>query len=127
METRYEYVVQAHVRAPRGERVSRLGGVQGAERVDVPGVEDLLERAPTHLAATEPDECAQPVRERADVEQLAGSERIEVAGEHVKAVLVLPDAGQERAQLADAAPLGPRRVHGTEVHAEDPAPCVSRR
>ena len=60
------------------------------------------------------------MRKLPEVEQVAGRQRVEVAGEDVKAVLMPGDACEKRAELDHAVSLGPRRIERAEMHAEDP-------
>ena len=89
-------------------------------RVDVAGVEHQLNRSPADVAAAQPHERAQPVRQLAKIEHVARRECVEVSGEEMEAVLVAGDACKQRAQLDHAMPLGPRGVKRTQMDAEDP-------
>ena len=83
-----EHVVEPHVRIPHREAEAAIVRVQPAERVDVAGVEHDLNRAPADAPAAQPDERAQARRQLAEVEHVAGRQRVEVAGEQVEAALV---------------------------------------
>ena len=76
------------MRIPHGEAQPRLVGMQAAEDVDVALVEDDLDRAPADASAAQPDERAQPARQLAEVEHVAGRQGVEVAGEQVEAAIV---------------------------------------
>ena len=63
----------------------------------------------------------------AHVERLARRERVEVAGQHVEAVAgAAPTLRSSARSSQHAAPLGPRRVHRAQVHAEDAQPLARR-
>jgi hypothetical protein len=60
------------------------------------------------------------------VEQFAWRERIEVADEDVRSVLMLLDRQQQRAKLVASPLLRPRRVHGAQMDPHDPPRAASR-
>ena len=57
--------------------------------------------------AAQPYQRAQPRRQAVQFEHRAGRERVEVAGEEMKALLVRGDRAQQRAELEDAPAFGP--------------------
>ena len=94
--------------------------MDGAIAVHIAAVEDDLDRSPAHRPPAQPDERTEPSRELAEVEQLPRREGIEIPGQDVEAVLMLRDGFQQRAQFDHAPAFGPRGMHRTQVHAEDP-------
>jgi hypothetical protein len=115
-----EREVESYVRAPRRERVAGDVRMQHAEAVQVPAVEDRLDRPPSDLAAAQPHERAQPARQLPNVEDLSGRQRIEIPHQQVGPVLVAGDARQQRAQLVLSSLFRPGRVHRAQVDAEHP-------
>ena len=67
------------MRRPCGKRVAGRSIVQRAKRVDVARVEHALYRPPADRPAAQPDERAKPIRQLAEIEQIAGRQRVEVA------------------------------------------------
>jgi hypothetical protein len=121
-----EHEVETQVRLPRRKGEPRLAGSSGAEGVDVSSVEDLLDRPPSDVSATHPDEWAQPERQAVDVEQLPRRECVEVAGEHMEPGGTRRYRVDEGSYLANASGLGPGGMDGTEVHSEEVDPAARR-
>ena len=90
-----------------------------APDVGVAGRQHRRDRLPADRAAAQPDQRTQARRQALHVERFAGRERVEVAGEHVEPVLPRLHRPQQRGQLDQAAALGPGRVHGAQVDADD--------
>src|SRR5947209_3079389 len=126
VRARDEDVVEAQVRIPRGKSMPGRQRMLDTVPIVVTRVDDGLHGAPFDPSAAEPDERAQAMRESADVELGVLRQRVEVPGEHVEAVLMLRDLAKERAQLEHAPPLGPSRVDGAQVDAEDPDGLILR-
>lgn len=101
---RYENVIEPYVRIPRRHRHARIAGVSGAERVDVPSLDDGVNRYPLDTAAAQPYERPQPRRQPPHVEIFPWRERVEVAGQHVEAMLMRGNRREPRAQFGEAAP-----------------------
>src|SRR4029079_3942693 len=97
------------------------------ESIDVAAVEHVLNGPPSDLSAAQPDERLQARREQPALEEFTWSQRVEIAGQEMKAMLMLRDGCEQRAQLEHAAPLGPRCVHGGEVQSENPAATAGQR
>ena len=57
---------------------------------------------------------------------LTGRDGVEITSQHVELVLMVRHAAQQRTELEQTPPLGPRGVYGAEVHAEDPQPLPGR-
>ena len=74
-------------------------------RIDVPGVEDRLNRAPADPSTAQPHERPQPRGEPRHIQVLRRREGVEIAGKHVEAVLMPLDAlaqiAREALQLED--------------------------
>src|SRR4029453_7946479 len=96
-----------------------LRSMNETEGIGIAGIKNQPNGLPADCSATQPDESAQTSRQLAEIEQIAGGQRIEVSCEHVKSVLLTRDACQQRTQLDDAMPFGPRRVQRAQVQAED--------
>src|SRR5687767_13142572 len=115
---RNEDVVETNVRIRGRQGQAGIVWMLQLERIDITGIEHGLDGAPAYAAATEPDQRLQTEREFAGVELFSGCHRIEVAGEHVKALTVPIDALEQLAQLEHTPPLRPCGVNGAQVHAE---------
>src|SRR5512145_828885 len=89
---RCEEVVEAGMRARGRKREPWHAGVPRTVQVDVPPVENDLDRPPSHGAAAQPHERAQAPRQLSYVEQFPWGERVEVTGQQVDAVLMLRNA-----------------------------------
>src|SRR3954468_7067067 len=106
------------MRRPTREGVTDIRAMEQAVAVEVPGVEHQLDGSPPDISAAEPDQRPQSVGQLAEVEQIAGRQRVEVSREEMKSLLMARDAGQERAQFDDAMPLRPGGVERAQMHAE---------
>ena len=96
------------------------------ECIEVARVEDGLDRAPPDAPAAHPDEWTQPNRQPRGLHGVAGRHGVEVAGKHVKAILVARHATEQRTQFEHPAPLGPCGMDRAEVHAEEAQPFAGR-
>lgn len=114
-----EEIVQANMGTPGRKGQARLFGLQRTEDITIARVEDDLNRAPSNPAAAQPHERLEAMGQLSNVEQFAGRERVEVTREHVESMLMSFDALEERTQFLYAAPFGPGRVNGAQVHAKD--------
>src|SRR5205807_5971556 len=92
--------------------------VQFPVRVRVAGIDHHVDRLPADLAAVQPYEPAQAQRQTLGIELLARRERVEIAGDEMRAVAVALDRREQRSQLARAQPLGPVRVNRRQMDAE---------
>src|SRR4051812_23291797 len=110
-----EEVVEPYVRRPRRKRVADIGPVQQAVCVDVSGVEHQLNRAPPDMAAAQPDERAQAMRQFPEIEQIARRERVEISGEQVEAMLMASNARKQRAKLDHPVALRPCGVERAQM------------
>ena len=108
------------MRIPCGESVTWLAGMQRGPRVDVFLIEHVLDRVARDVTAAEPNHCADPLRHARDLQDFAGCERVEVAGNDVEAVLVLFDRLEERADLVAPLPLAPIGEPGAQVQTKQP-------
>src|SRR5690242_10882417 len=115
------------MRIPGREGEASLGGVHLPETVNIAGVDDALDRAEADLAAAEPHERAKAMRQLRVVENFAGCQRVEVADEKVRTVLMLLDRLEKRLEFNRAPMLGPGRVHRAQMQSEDPQPIVFQR
>lgn len=93
--------------------------VSDSKRVHITGIEDEPNRSPADCATAQPDERAEAMRQLAEIEQIAGGERVEIPRQNVEAVLVPRDAREKVAQLDRPMPFGPGRVQGAQVQSED--------
>jgi hypothetical protein len=95
-----------------------------SERVFVSGVEHRLNRSPSNAPAPQPHERPEAQRQSGHLKGLIGRQRVEIAREDVKPMLMPFDALKQRAELVHSPPLGPRRVNRTEVDAKHPRLAV---
>ncbi len=107
------------MRIPRGHRVAGLFRMERAERVNVAFLEHRFHRSPADATTGRPQQRAQSQRQPPRLERRARRQCIEIAGEHVECRFVPPHAAQECPQFEDPPALGPRRVDGAQVDAED--------
>ena len=98
---REEDEVEADVRVPGGEGETFVI-VEAAEAVDIATVEHDLDRLVADSSTGDPGDEPEPGRQTTKVERFAGSEGVEIAGEHVEPVLMMFDTIQQRTKLAFA-------------------------
>ena len=115
---RQEDEVEADVRVPGGEGET-LVVAETAVSVDIAAVEHDLDRLVTNAAAGDPRDEPEPGRKTPEVKRFARGKGIEIAGEHVKAVLMMLDAFEQGLKLAFAEAFGEVRMDRAEVNAED--------
>jgi hypothetical protein len=84
-------VIEPDVRLPDGKSVAFVIGVKGAKAVQISGVKHRLNGVAADVASRKPDQRANPERHQVKIENFAGRERVEIADDDVKAVLMLFD------------------------------------
>ena len=83
------------MRIPRRKRVTLHIRMQHSITIVITRIEHHLDRFALKLAAADPDQRANPRRHSIDVECFSGRERVEVANQNVKPVLVSLDPIQK--------------------------------
>src|SRR5688572_3022654 len=121
-DSRYKHKVHPHVWIPGGKGIASflLIFMKHSEAVAVTGVQHDLNGVSLQLATTDPYERSNPCRQAVQLQQLAWRQRVEVAHQHMKTMLVPFNAFQQRTNLACPPLLVPFREPGAEMKPEDP-------
>src|SRR5687768_12192748 len=97
------------MRIPRRKRISLLLRMQRPVPISITGIEHQLDRLALQLPTTNPDQRTNPRRHSIDVQRFSRRERVEVADQHMKPILVSLNAIKQRTDLARAPALVPLR------------------
>src|SRR5215216_2597359 len=94
--SRHKHVIKPHVRIPRRERIPLNLRIERAKTIVIPRVEHQLNRLALQLPTTDPNQRSQPRRHLMNVQSFTRRERVEVANQNVKAVLMSLNPVEER-------------------------------